>query len=115
MTLIRGPTPKRQLFVDIETFSSENLPKGGVYRYAQSSDFQILLVTYGYDDEPLITIDLARGEPLPPDFISAMDDPNVIKIAHNATFEIVCLSRHLGHWLDPHQWQIGRASCRERV
>ena len=105
MSLIRGPTPKRQLFVDIETFSSENLPKGGVYRYAQSSDFQILLVTYGYDDEPLITIDLARGEPLPPDFISAMDDPSIIKIAHNATFEIVCLSRHLGHWLDPHQWR----------
>ena len=105
MTLIRGPTFKRQLFVDIETFSSENLPKGGVYRYAQSSDFQILLVTYGYDDEPLITIDLARGELLPPDFISAIDDPSVIKIAHNATFEIVCLSRHLRHWLDPHQWQ----------
>ena len=105
MTLIRDPTPKRQLFVDIETYSSENLPKGGVYRYAQAPDFQILLITYGYDDEPLVIIDLARGEPLPPDFISAMDNPNIIKIAHNATFEIVCLSRHLGHWLDPHQWQ----------
>ena len=105
MSLIRGPTTKRQLFVDIETYSSENLPKGGVYRYAQAPDFQILLITYGYDDEPLVIIDLARGEPLPPDFISAMDDPNIIKIAHNATFEIVCLSRHLGHWLDPHQWQ----------
>ena len=45
------PDKKRQLFVDIETFSSQPLPKCGVYRYSQSSDFQILLVTYGYDDE----------------------------------------------------------------
>ena len=96
---------KRWLHCDIETFSSQPLPKCGVYRYSQAPDFQILLVTYGYNDEELITIDLARGEHLPPDFLAALEDPNVLKIAHNAAFERVCFSRYLGHWLDPHQWR----------
>ena len=96
---------KRQLFCDIETYSSQPLPKCGVYRYSQAADFQILIVTYGYDDEELITVDMACGESLPPDFLSALEDPNVLKVAHNAQFERVCFSRYLGHWLDPHQWR----------
>lgn len=96
---------KKQLFVDIETFSSQPLPKCGVYRYSQAADFQILLVTYGYDDHELVTVDLACGESLPPDFLSALEDSNVLKVAHNAQFERVCFSRYLGHWLDPHQWR----------
>lgn len=99
------PNQKRQLFCDIETYSSQPLPKCGVYRYSQSADFQILIVTYGYDDEELVTIDLACGEVLPAEFLSALEDPNVLKIAHNAQFERVCFSRYLGHWLDPHQWR----------
>ena len=109
MNPIRNPTglpaARRHLHIDIETFSSEPLPKCGVYRYSQSPDFQILLLTYGWDDETLVTIDLACGEKLPPDFTAALDDPVVIKYAHNASFEIVCLSRYLGHWLDPYQWR----------
>ena len=93
---------KRKLHVDIETYSSQPLPKCGVYRYSQSSDFQILIVTYGYDNEELITIDLACGESLPAGFLSALEDPTVLKVAHNAHFERVCFSRYLGHWLDPH-------------
>ena len=54
----------KTLEIDIETYSDVDLAKCGVYRYSQSSDFQILLVTYGFDDEELVTVDMARGEPL---------------------------------------------------
>ena len=91
--------------IDIETYSSAPLPKCGVYRYCDAPDFEILLFSYAFDDEPVQTIDLARGEPLPKEVISALEDPSIIKVAYNAQFERVCLSRYLGHWLDPHQWR----------
>ena len=91
--------------IDIETYSSAPLPKCGVYRYCDAPDFEILLFAYAFDDEPVQTIDLASGETLPPEVISALEDPGVIKTAYNAQFERVCLSRYLGHWLDPHQWR----------
>ena len=91
--------------IDIETYSSAPLPKCGVYRYTDAPDFEVLLFSYAYDDEPVVTIDLACGEKLPEDVIAALNDPTVIKAAYNAQFERVCLSRHLGHWLDPHQWR----------
>ena len=91
--------------IDIETYSSAPLPKCGVYRYCDAPDFEILLFSYAFDDEPVQTIDLASGETLPPEVISALKEPDVIKTAYNAQFERVCLSRYLGHWLDPHQWR----------
>ena len=91
--------------VDIETYSSAPLPKCGVYRYCDAPDFEILLFSYVFDDEPVQTIDLASGETLPKEVISALEDSNIIKVAYNAQFERVCLSRYLGHWLDPHQWR----------
>ena len=91
--------------IDIETYSSAPLPRCGVYRYCDAPDFEILLFSYAFDDEPVQTIDLASGETLPPEVISALEDPNIIKVAYNAQFERVCLSRYLGHWLDPHQWR----------
>ena len=91
--------------VDIETYSSAPLPRCGVYRYCDAPDFEILLFSYAFDDEPVQTIDLASGETLPKEVISALEDPNIIKVAYNAQFERVCLSRYLGHWLDPHQWR----------
>lgn len=91
--------------IDIETYSSAPLPKCGVYRYCDAPDFEILLFSYAFDDEPVQTIDLASGETLPKEVISALEDPNIIKVAYNAQFERVCLSRYLGHWLDPHQWR----------
>jgi len=91
--------------IDIETYSSAPLPKCGVYRYTDAPDFEVLLFSYTYDDGPVITVDLACGEVLPADVIAALNDPTVIKAAYNAQFERVCLSRHLGHWLDPHQWR----------
>ena len=91
--------------IDIETYSSAPLPKCGVYRYCDAPDFEILLFSYAFDDEPVQTIDLASGETLPKEVISALEDPSIIKVAYNAQFERVCLSRYLGHWLDPHQWR----------
>ena len=91
--------------IDIETYSSVPLPRCGVYRYCDAPDFEILLFSYAFDDEPVQTIDLASGETLPKEVISALEDPGIIKVAYNAQFERVCLSRYLGHWLDPHQWR----------
>ena len=91
--------------IDIETYSSAPLPKCGVYRYCDAPDFEILLFSYAFDDEPIQTIDLASGDVLPQEVISALEDPSIIKVAYNAQFERVCLSRYLGHWLDPHQWR----------
>ncbi len=91
--------------IDIETYSSAPLPRCGVYRYCDAPDFEILLFSYAFDDEPVQTIDLASGETLPKEVISALEDPGIIKVAYNAQFERVCLSRYLGHWLDPHQWR----------
>ena len=91
--------------IDIETYSSAPLPRCGVYRYCDAPDFEILLFSYAFDDEPVQTIDLASGETLPKEVISALEDPDIIKVAYNAQFERVCLSRYLGHWLDPHQWR----------
>ena len=91
--------------VDIETYSSAPLPKCGVYRYCDAPDFEILLFSYAFDDDPVKTIDLASGETLPKEVISVLEDPSIIKVAYNAQFERVCLSRYLGHWLDPRQWR----------
>lgn len=91
--------------IDIETYSSAPLPKCGVYRYCDAPDFEILLFSYAFDDEPVKTIDLTSSESLPQEVISALEDPGIIKVAYNAQFERVCLSRYLGHWLDPHQWR----------
>jgi len=90
--------------IDIETYSSAPLPKCGVYRYTDSPDFEILLFSYAFDDGPVATVDLACGEQLPEEVLSALENPKIIKAAWNAQFERVCLSRYLGHWLDPYQW-----------
>lgn len=95
----------RVLHLDIETYSSAPLPKCGVYRYCDSHDFEILLLSYTFDDEPVITTDLACGEQLSDEFLQALEDPNILKIAHNSSFERVCFSKYLGHWLDPSQWR----------
>ena len=95
----------RVLHLDLETYSSAPLPKCGVYRYCDSPDFEILLLSYAFDDESVVTVDLACGERLPDGFLQALEDPSILKIAHNAVFERVCFSKYLGHWLDPSQWR----------
>ena len=103
----------RVLHLDLETYSSAPLPKCGVYRYCDSPDFEILLLSYAFDDESVVTVDLACGEEIPEGFLAALTDSQVVKIAHNATYERVCFSRYLrrsgllaaGEWLDPAQWR----------
>ncbi len=96
---------KTILGIDIETYSPVPLPKTGVYRYVDTDEFEILLFSYAYDDGPVQTVDMACGEQLPEKVLADLENPDVIKVAYNAQFERVCLSRYLGHWLDPHQWR----------
>lgn len=85
----------RELSVDLETFSSVNLGKCGVYKYAESEDFEILLFGYSVDGSEVEVVDLAQGETIPEVVLSALTDETVIKWAFNAQFERVCLSRYL--------------------
>ncbi len=94
----------KTLSIDLETYSSVNLQKCGVYKYAQSEDFEILLFGYSVDGGEIKVIDLACGEKIPDEIIVALSDETVIKWAFNATFERVCLSNYLGEWLEPESW-----------
>jgi DNA polymerase len=83
----------RHLSIDIETFSSIEIKKAGLYSYVQSPDFQILLFAYSFDGEAVRIIDLAQGEQMPRELIRDLADPKVIKHAYNASFEWYCLSK----------------------
>lgn len=98
----------KQLSIDIETYSSTNLNQTGVYRYADSKDFELLLFGYAIDFGPVKVIDLTQGESIPPQVIKALDDPTIIKSAFNAQFERVCLSRFVSHRLKPAGWHCSR-------
>ena len=99
----------KTLSIDIETYSSAPLSKCGVYKYAESPDFEILLFGCSADGGPVRVVDLACGEKLPPEIAAALTDEGVVKWAFNANFERVCLSRFLGlpvgTYLDPAQWR----------
>lgn len=99
----------KTLSIDIETFSSANLAKCGVYKYVESPDFEILLFGYSVDGGPVQVIDLASGETIPKEIIDVLTDENVTKWAFNANFERVCLSRYLnyptGKYLKPSSWK----------
>lgn len=113
----------RQLFIDIETYSSVNLKDCGVYKYTESPDAELLLFGYSVDGDPVQVIDLARGKTIPAEILAALADPAVTKWAHNASFERVFLSiwlyRHypeyfksygngddtVGSYLNPQSWK----------
>lgn len=99
----------RELFLDLETYSSASLPGCGVYKYAESPDFEILLLGCSVDGSPVRTIDLACGEEIPEEVLDALTDDQVTKWAHNASFERICLSRYLGlptgKYLSPGSWR----------
>lgn len=90
----------KTLFVDIETYCSAPLPDVGVYKYAESPDFDILLFGYAVDDDPAAVIDLT-ADPFPSELKEMLYDPSVIKVAHNSNFERTCLSRYLGKQIPP--------------
>ena len=94
----------KNLEIDIETYSSIDLSKCGVYKYAEAEDFEILLFGYSVDGGEVIVVDLAAGEHIPQEVLDALTDDTVTKWAFNAAFERVCLSRYLsdqGISLDP--------------
>ena len=88
----------KTLSIDIETFSSVDLSKCGVYKYTEAPDFDILLFGYSVDGGPVQVVDLLSGEKLPAEIVAALTDDDVIKWAFNAQFERICLSR----WLRDH-------------
>lgn len=90
---------------DIETYSDVDLKKAGLYKYAESPAFSVLLFAYSLDGGPVHVVDLACGESIPEDVVDALYSPQVIKHAYNAAFEIECLSRHLGAQLPLSQWR----------
>ena len=113
----------KTLSIDIETYSSVDLAKCGVYKYIEATDFDILLFAYSTDGGPVQVVDLACGETIPPEVIAALTDDDVMKWAFNAQFERICLSRWLrdhggfdnahysipedtvGNYLDPASWK----------
>ena len=107
------------LSIDIETFSSENLTRTGVYRYAEAPDFRVLLFGYRVDDGEVSVCDLESEERLPPEVLAALTDDSVTKWAFNASFERVCLSRYLwdlgllsrGKFLSPSSWRCSMVWC----
>ena len=100
--------PKDILSIDLETYSDVSLKDCGVYKYVESPNFAILLCSFSYNGGPVETYELACGDELPQSFIDALTDSNIIKEAHNAQFERVCLTKYLygnyDNFLDPAQW-----------
>lgn len=95
------------LSVDIETYSSVDIKKSGLYKYVQSDDFEILLFAYSLDGAPAQVVDLAQGEKIPEDITAMLFREDCRKHAYNAAFEWYCLSKHFGVsanvWLS--QWR----------
>ena len=116
----------KELSIDLETYSDVDLKKSGVYRYAESPNFEILLFAYSVNNGPVIVVDLAQGECIPDDILAAITDESVTKWAYNASFERVCLSYWLeknhpehfcsysipedtvGNYLNPESWKCSR-------
>lgn len=99
---------KHHLSIDIETRSSVDLSKAGLYKYAQSPDFGILLFAYQLDDKPVNILDFTKNENLPIIILRALSDPKVIKHAYNAAFEWYCLNR-VGYETPIEQWRCTMA------
>lgn len=102
------------LSADLETYSSVDIGKCGVYRYTESDDFEILLFAYSLDYGPVEVIDLAQGEEIPTEIVDWLYDPAVEKTAFNANFERTCLTKWFGRYCEPEQWSctmILSASC----
>ena len=116
----------KTLSLDLETYSSVDLAKCGVYKYAESPDFEILLFAYSVNEGSVGVVDVARGDEVPKEILAALTDDAVEKWAYNAQFERVCLSNWLrrnhpryfssysipedsvGGYLDPEAWKCSR-------
>lgn len=102
-----------RLYVDTETYSSVDLRAGGLYKYMEAPDFEILLLPYAWNDEPVRVLDLldpVDREELP-DIIAGLLDPDVLKIAHNNPFERNAYRRQFGHYMPPEEWEDTMILC----
>lgn len=98
----------KHLSIDIETRSSVDIGKAGLYKYAQSPDFRILLFAFQEDENPVEVVDLAQGEEIPEHAVRMLADPDVTKHAYNAAFEWYCLNR-AGYQTPLEQWRCTMA------
>ncbi|MCC8089130.1 MAG: DNA polymerase [Rikenellaceae bacterium] len=98
----------KHLHIDIETYCDLDVSDVGVYRYAEDDSFKIILFAYSFDGEPVTVIDCSNdeypGESIPARVWKALTDPSILKIAHNANFEYVCIETFYGVGLDLKQW-----------
>lgn len=92
------------LNIDIETYSSEDISKTGLYKYAQSTDFEILLFAYSLNGSPVEVIDLAQGEAVPEEVVGMLNDGETELRAYNAAFEWYCLNQ-AGYRTNLEQWR----------
>lgn len=95
----------KTLSLDLETYSDVDLSKCGVYKYAKSPAFEILLFGVSVNGGDIAVYDLVRGDEVPKEIIAALSDETVTKWAYNAAFERVCLSNYLEEWLEPEGWR----------
>ena len=93
----------KNLFIDVETYSSVDIKESGAYKYIESPDFEILIIGYALNDNPVKIIDLAQGEEMPEEFEEALLDQDCIKVAHNAVFERLSFKR-IGYNIPAEQW-----------
>lgn len=97
-------TGNRELHIDLETYSELDIREVGAYKYVNHESFEILLLAYAFDNEPVSIIDLAQGEEIPSSVLKALFDYSITKVAHNANFERTCLSKVIGLMV-PSQWR----------
>ena len=93
----------KNLFIDVETYSSVDIKESGAYKYIESPDFEILIIGYALDDNPVKIVDLAQGEEMPEELEEALLDPDCVKVAHNAVFERLSFKR-IGYNVPAEQW-----------
>ena len=93
----------KNLFIDVETYSSVDIKESGAYKYIESPDFEILIIGYALDDGPVKIVDLAQGEEMPEEFEEALLVPDCVKVAHNAVFERLSFKR-IGYNVPAEQW-----------
>lgn len=93
----------KNLFIDVETYSSVDIKESGAYKYIESPDFEIFIIGYALDDGPVKIVDLAQGEEMPEEFEEALLDPDCVKVAHNAVFERLSFKR-IGYNVPAEQW-----------
>lgn len=93
----------KNLFIDVETYSSVDIKESGAYKYVESPDFEILIIGYALDNGPVKIVDLAQGEEMPEEFEEALLDPDCVKVAHNAVFERLSFKR-IGYNVPAEQW-----------